>query len=396
MTSAEALHAVGTTGTSRAGRARVLFLHSTLSDPRGRKRILGLAPFFGHVIVAGFTRPGAGESTLDGEVVSLGEIGYGLGVRRALIMLRSIVRVAALLRRADVVYAFGLDVLLLARLAGAVRLRKVQVLEIADIRAVETDAGWLSTIIQRVTSWLVRPVKILVSTSERYIADYYHKIIDHRFEAEFVLPNRVPGNYAKRLPLRELSGDPQIRIGYFGGIRCERSIDILTKLIARGLGKFHLVVKGEWRLDNGRRDTLRSHPDATIHGPYRSPEGLPGVYSDVDIVWVGYPYVAYRGRLVCNRRWARTTRYYEALCFGRAMIGQDGTADGKAIGTGGFGPVIPLEEPEAAARVLSRIGWPDIQTWTNAVNSRPPETESFAEEHRRLAAAVNDACGSSR
>jgi succinoglycan biosynthesis protein ExoL len=124
-------------------------------------------------------------------------------------------------------------------------------------------------------------------------------------------------------------GPPWV-IGWFGTLRCVRSLEILSR-IADALGdRVSIHIRG-----------LPSHEDLTVQaieaacgqrdnmlygGPYASPRDLPAVYSKVHFAWC----VDYLDAGL-NSDWLLPNRLYEGGLMGALAIARNGTATARMV-----------------------------------------------------------------
>jgi succinoglycan biosynthesis protein ExoL len=118
---------------------------------------------------------------------------------------------------------------------------------------------------------------------------------------------------------------PPWRIGWFGMLRCGRSLDMLAELV-RGLdGAVEVVLRG--RIARQLLPAFDAVVASTRHlrflGPYRRPSDLGAIYGDVHFAWCVDFYEA-----GANSEWLLPNRLYEGGAYGAVAIARAGTATG--------------------------------------------------------------------
>jgi succinoglycan biosynthesis protein ExoL len=135
---------------------------------------------------------------------------------------------------------------------------------------------------------------------------------------------------------------PPWRIGWFGAIRCRKSLDILSALTRAADGGVEVVIRG--------RPSGASFPDfdkvmtdlprIRFAGPYRSPDDLPNIYGGVHFNWCIDYYESGQ-----NSAWLLPNRIYEGSLYGAVPIALAGVETGRWLAERNVGVVLndPVE-----------------------------------------------------
>src|SRR5262249_58869870 len=131
---------------------------------------------------------------------------------------------------------------------------------------------------------------------------------------------------------------PPWRIGWFGMIRCRKSLAILSSLAEVTGGAVQIVIRGQ---PAGAAfadfDTvLAGLPRVRYAGPYRNPTDLPSIYGDVHFNWA----IDYYER---GQNWLLPNRIYEGSLYGAVPIALAGAETGRWLAERGAGVI--LDEP---------------------------------------------------
>ena len=80
---------------------------------------------------------------------------------------------------------------------------------------------------------------------------------------------------------------PPWKVGWFGIIRCRKSLQLLTDLAMRSKGAVEIVIHGRPALDQipDFHDVISRTPGMCFAGAYKYPEDLPRIYQSVHFTW---------------------------------------------------------------------------------------------------------------
>jgi succinoglycan biosynthesis protein ExoL len=329
-------------------------------------------------------RAGLADPAAAGDVVPLGQTvdrHYGkrlprlaLGIARALTRWRD-------LRAADVVYVRNLDMALVAwasaRLAGS---RAPLVYEVLDIQRLMVRPDRVGRIARAVERWILGRSALLVVSSPDFVTRYFAPV--QGFAGPWhLLENKVMAHrlaeVAHRLERGRVAGPPWV-IGWFGTLRCRRSLTILAA-VARALGhSVRIVIAG--RLSEEDIDpqvfaaTLARHPNMTFRGPYANPGELPDIYGGVHFSWA----VDYLDDGL-NSDWLLPNRLYEGGLCGALTLARADTATGRYAEAEGLGWAFP--EPLEAS-VIAFLSTLDAGTYARMqAGLLACETGTFVDTH---------------
>lgn len=360
-----------------------LYLLPVPSQPRFHKRIVGLATAGIRGRALYFDRDYIPGSELPVPSCSLGHIRHGHYVARIASLLRAVPAVRAEIRGVGVVYAFGVDMTLLALMARGVRRGAAIVYESGDVFQF-THETVLSRVARRIERWVVGHVDLLVTVTPGLASDYYVRIQGADPAKILIVENKVRrGTSENTVRARRPQADPLV-IGRFGVIRDQRSWDILKTLVRAGSGRVRVKVRGVFLgIPDYQRD-LDENPELVYEGPYRNPEDLQDVYDGIDLTWV-----ADSSEGGVEARWAGCNRFYEACAFARPMIVYAHQAEGVAAAHYDVGLLIDMDEPEAAASRILAISDDDLSRWHVNMLAVPKSRYELSDEHDVLAARLS-------
>ena len=317
---------------------RVLYLVHDLSDPAVRRRVLMLQAGGAEVTLAGFRR---GENHLaDIEGVTPLELGATADARfaqRLVAVAGAAVRLARKLanaQRPDVILARNLEMLALASRAS-VHFGTVPIAyECLDVHRLMLRADPVGRVLRGAERHFSRKAGLVVTSSPAFV-EHYFKPLSGIHAPVHLLENRVLElDGGDTGPARTHPAGTPWRIGWFGAIRCRRSLDLLCAFTRRMEGRFEVVLRG--RPAYGEFDDfdgiVAREPFLHFEGPYRNPEDLPAIYAGVDFTWAIDFFE--EGQ---NSRWLLPNRLYEGCRHGALPIVLDGTETARLAARHGVG-----------------------------------------------------------
>lgn len=360
---------------------RILFLFQTIEHVRFRKRVRLLEEAGVTASVLYFERRSYPGEELSCQHKSLGIISHRNYLKRLLPFIKSSWLIRKWAKDNSFIYAFGLDMFLLAWVA-TLGYKKKLIYEVGDIREALIGSGLKNRMFRLLERFLVKRSELLVVTSEAYLSEYFSAIQDLENVSSFVMENKLVRGWFNEKNNHYFSSNrnDHITIGYFGVLRCARSWDILKTLAEEGQGAYRVYLRGVSRIIELKKEMGINHLEYA--GPYLVPDDLPEMYGKVDLVWACYPYQA-KGK--GNWQWAKTVRFYEACYFKKPLIVQAGTKDGQVVQDYDLGLVIDMNEGvEKVVKCLQDISWEDIARWKENLLKLPEEIYLHTDEHKRL------------
>lgn len=248
------------------------------------------------------------------------------------------------LAAAEIIYARNLDMLALARWAKGMSGSGARlVYECLDVHRLLSREDAVGAGLRAVEAALLRDVALVVVSSPAFVREYFDKRYPGRVRA-LLIENRLPNGfeYGSR-PAAQLSADTKLRIGWFGNLRCERSLSLLLDLAARFPDRVELTLRGEPAraavADFEARVSGRGN--VSFGGRYEWPKDLAEIYRDVHLVWAGDFHDA-----GANSKWLLPNRLYEGGYYGAPPLAPADCETGRWIEAHSFGFTLtePLEE----------------------------------------------------
>lgn len=323
----------------------LIFFGHDARDPAVQRRIAALGRAGAQV--RGFTMRRGGPLEAGWDNVDLGETRDAAFAHRigALVRARPILRAHRdTLRRGDIFYARNLDMLALAhwalKMSGA---RAKLVYECLDVHRFMTRADPLGASMRAAERALLADTALVVVSSPAFVRAYFD-VRHPGLTRTLLIENRLPWgfDYGPRPALAPVPSGP-LRIGWFGNLRCRRSLALLLALADRFPERVAISLRGapartelpEFEQRIAGRDNVR------FGGRYAWPGELAEIYGDVDLVWAGDFHDA-----GANSKWLLPNRLYEGGYYAAPPLAPSDSETGRWIEARGFGFTLPepLEE----------------------------------------------------
>ncbi|MER9890906.1 glycosyl transferase family 1 [Mesorhizobium sp. M0119] len=359
----------------------VLYLVHDVSDPAVRRRIIMLKAGGAQVTLAGFRRTASAVADVEGlQPIDLGPTRDGRFAQRLAAIMKAVVSTGSKLGsmpRPDLIIARNLEMLALARRARSAFQATVPIVyECLDIHRLllrDDPLGWAMRGAER---FLARDVKLLVTSSPAFIANYFKPFGQIAAPVE-LLENKYFEPAAASLDDRAAPENPVAppwRIGWFGALRCRRSLELLAEFSRRLDGRFEIVLRGRPALSEfpDFHGFVESEPWLSFGGPYRNPEDMAAIYREVHFSWA----IDFFEQGL-NSEWLLPNRLYEGCRFGAVPISMGNTETGRFLDRQGIGVLLPEATPEALEAAVGTMEQHRFETLRERVLARNPRIWSY-------------------
>ncbi|MBD8065223.1 glycosyl transferase family 1 [Devosia sp. PTR5] len=352
---------------------KVLYLVHNLADPAVARRVAMLRMGGAEVDLVGFRRADASLPDLKlANVVELGVTHDARMLHRLLATLqaRSGAPVwARQLPRPDVIVARNLEMLAIAN-----RLRTVWdeapalAYECLDLHRLILRQDRVGRALRAVERRLMAPVRLLLTSSPAFLTQHFDA---QDAPPALLVENKVfaPGHgEVGRNPALDGHFEP-LRIGWFGALRCEKSLVALSRLSSALGGKVEVELRGRPALTAFRdfHAGVQSAPHLHFGGGYRYPDDLPGLYSSVHFVWAIDFFE--EGQ---NSAWLLPNRLYEGCLNGAIPVALAGTETAAFIERLGIGIVLEDIAPHTLLDVFGNLTGERVRAMAEAVAAINP------------------------
>jgi hypothetical protein len=320
---------------------KILYLVPNLGDAAVERRIRMLQLGGAKVEIAGFRRADAPRPDLP--VDAMVELDVTHDARFAQ-------RLAATLRaslaarnwtkglsRPDVIIARSLEMLAVGnrvrQLWGAQPALAYESLDIHRLLLREDAIGQSMRAAERA---LAAQAGLLITSSPAFLANYFAL---QGGPPAMLVENKVldDGEERGRNPALAADADKPFRVGWFGALRCRKSLAALTALSEKLGGEVEVVLRGRPALTefDDFHGSVQSASHLQYVGPYRNPQDMAAIYSGVHFAWAIDFFE--EGQ---NSRWLLPNRIYEGCLHGAVPLALAGTETAAFIERLGIGVVL--------------------------------------------------------
>ena len=321
---------------------RILYLVHNLSDPAVGRRVAMFRQGGAEVEIAGFRRGDAPPPSLPLDtVVELDITHDGRMLHRLAATVGAAWRAPGWTRslgRPDVIVARNLEMLGVAnRLLGLWSNAPTLVYECLDIHRLMLRKDHIGHALRVLEQRLTRRVDLLITSSPAFMRHHFDR---HGAPPSLLVENKVFAPElaeAGRNPVLAGHHDP-IRIGWFGALRCSKSLAALDGLSRHFGGRVEVIMRGRPALTEFKDfyGIAAGSPHLEYGGPFHYPTDLAGMYSAAHFAWA----IDFFEEGL-NSSWLLPNRLYEGCLNGAIPIALTGTETAAFIERLGIGIVVP-------------------------------------------------------
>ncbi|HEX3574457.1 MAG TPA: glycosyl transferase family 1 [Rhodopila sp.] len=327
------------------------FVHD-LNDPAVHRRVRMLHAGGATVSLLGFYR-GDAPIEVDGAVpLALGRTGDARLWQRSAAVLGaalSIPRWRSRLSGADAILARQLETLVLATLARKLLAPAAPlVFECLDIHRLMGASGPVGRVLRGVERSMLSRCQRLVVSSPHFVREHFARVHQRLPQVTVVENKALAFEFSDPLPAepnhKAKPSSPPWRIGWFGVIRCARSLRILADLANACPGEVEIVIRGRVATSvlPDFDAVVAATPGLSFGGAYDRARDLPRLYGDVHFAWAVDFYEA-----GSNSDWLLPNRLYEAGLFGAVPIACRDVATGAWLAERGVGVLLEGDPTQA-------------------------------------------------
>jgi hypothetical protein len=328
---------------------RVAYFVHDLSDAAVAKRVRMLQHAGAEVCVIGFRRSAvAPESVHGAQAFDLGRTFDGrLGQRVACVLRSGLARsrYRSAVAGADAILARNLEMLVLGdivRRSCAPDARLAY--ECLDIHRAMLGDGLASSALRALERSLLKRTNLLLLSSPAHLYEYFERRqrLTRDIGAPVLLVENKVLDFDGAPPIPRRPEVPPWTIGWFGVLRCRKSLQLLLELARRNIGRLEVLIAGrpsEREFSDFSR-CASALPNVTYRGPYR-PDELPELYGKVHFTWA----IDYFEE-GANSAWLLPNRLYEGGLSGAVPIALRSTECGRWLQQRSLGVLVddPVED----------------------------------------------------
>jgi succinoglycan biosynthesis protein ExoL len=367
---------------------KLIFFGHDSNEPAVRRRIEALSRAGAEVLGMTMRRgPAAPTSWQNVELGQTTDQAYAKRIGALVNALPKALKHGHALRAAEIFYARNLDMLALAVAVKTLSGSKARVVyECLDIHRLMTRNDMVGTVMRGAEGFLLRRTSLLTVSAPAFLREYFERRHPGAYRS-FLIENRMPAGRAypprPHYPKRR---DGLTVIGWFGNLRCARSMKLLRALAIQFPDRVRVVMRGyPSRADIPDFDAqVRDLPNFSYGGRYAWPEDLPAVYNEVDVVWAGDFHDP-----GANSRWLLPNRIYEGGYFAVPPIAPADSETGRWIRARDFGFTLPEPLEETLPDLIGDLTQDQIARYRDVLLSAP--TDSFVQPETEMQALLKAA-----
>jgi succinoglycan biosynthesis protein ExoL len=339
---------------------RVLYFVHDLADPAVRRRVMMLEAGGAIVTLAGFRRlPGLPAELERLQPIDLGRTADGKFVQRLKAVAAAAVALGPKLKRVsrpDVIIGRNLEMLALAVRARSLFSAEIPIVyECLDIHRLMLGENSVSRSMRSAERALGRKASLLLTSSPAFVREYFRRF--EQIDAPVtLLQNKVlelvekPSSFDVHPALP--AADEPWAIGWFGALRCRKSLGLLAEFTRRMEGRFEVVLRGRpaYSEFSGFDGFVTAEPFMRFEGAYKNPEDLPGIYGTVHFAWA----IDFFEEGL-NSNWLLPNRLFEGCRYGAVPVAMRRTETGRFLSDRHMGFLIDDASPRALAECLGSI-----------------------------------------
>ncbi len=319
------------------------FVHD-LSDPAVSRRVRMLQAGGAEVALFGFRRNSEPASTIAGTTaVDLGRTHDLRLASRAASVVGALFGVRAWsksLAGADAILARNLEMLLLARAARKVAAPEATLnYELLDVHRLLVRRSVVGAGLRAIEGDLLGDTDLALVSSPAFVAEYF-EAWSRPIRRTLVVENKVFELGPSDMRCRDArAAGPPWRVGWYGMIRCQRSLDLLCALARDAEGLVQIDIRGRptYGAFNDFNAQVANVSNLTFGGPYR-PDDIADLYGAAHFTWA----IDFFEEGL-NSSWLLPNRLYEGQLFGAVPIALKQVETGRWLARHGAG--LLLDDP---------------------------------------------------
>jgi len=360
----------------------VLYLVHDLSDPAVRRRVIMMQAGGATVTVAGFSRSRERVTEIAAVVpVDLGRTSDGRFAQRLAAVARAAWTLGSSLKgvaRPDLIIGRNLEMLALANRAKTLFAGDVPIVyECLDIHRLLLRQDLTGKALRFVERMLGNNAQLLITSSPAFVRQYFAPFGQMNLPVELV-ENKVlelvpQETQAMSHADKSDKGEPW-KIGWFGALRCRRSLALLSAFSRKMDGRIEIVLRGRPAYSEFEDFDrfVADEPFMRFHGAYANPEDLQKIYDEVHFSWAVDFFE--EGQ---NSDWLLPNRLYEGCRYGSVPIAMQGTETSLFLKARGIG--FSLSEPtvDALSGLFDQLDEERYESARQKVKAQERETWVF-------------------
>lgn len=303
---------------------KIVFIINSISNPRCIKRVNEFVDNGYNVVIYAFSRNESMHNQLKVDIKIVDSFSNDLSYSKRLPKLfRSIKKVVLTHRKDNVLYyLFALDVAMIFRICC----RTSYIYEESDLQHTYISNTYVRNGMEWIDKQIIKKSLLSVFTSDGFIRYHFR---DKRPENVYLIENKLDQNVQKLHFCNKHKFDKNnLSIGFVGSPRYE-SLYSFIDIFCKNFPSYTFHIYGA--PVNEKLKTYTKYNNCVLHGYFRTPDDLPSIYSNIDLVVSTYD------TKYDNVRYAEPNKLYEAIYFETPIIVSSNTFLAEKVNNLGIG-----------------------------------------------------------
>lgn len=355
----------------------VLYLVHDLCDPAVSRRVAMLRAGGAMVTLAGFRRSEAVPDFGGIAPIDLGTTGDRAFAQRLVAVARAAMMLGEKLgpiAKPDIIIGRNLEMLALANRARALTGAEIPVVyECLDIHRLLLNQGAVGKVMRGAEKFFGRSAALVLTSSPAFVRDYFEAYGQVRAPVVLLQNKMLDFSHAPAAPASQplpRQGEPW-KIGWFGALRCRKSLELLAAFTRTMQGRFEIVLRG--RPAHVEFDDfdgfVAAEPHMRFEGVYRNPRDLASIYGEVHFSWA----IDFFEEGL-NSSWLLPNRLYEGCRFGAVPIAIKGTETARFLADRRLGLLLDAPSVDSLAALLGNLDAEGYVALRNRITAQDPGT----------------------
>lgn len=325
---------------------RIVFITSTLSQPRVIKRIKSIYNAGFEVKVYGFDRNVYNCNSLpkDIESIKLGDLKDGEGYFGKIKSFRKAVDyIIDKEGKNDVIfYSFALIPTFFLKKKNV-----KYVYELSDLLYGYPRFNSIRPILKYIEKGIIRKSHLTVMTSEGFRDYLFGKNAPQNI---IIQPNKLNSYFkCQNRPAAKMPDIHHLKFGYVGAVRYKETVLRFAKIIGKDFPMHEFHFFGDSVFVKAFQEETKDYSNVFYHGQFKNPDDLSSIYSLLDIVVACYETES------LNERIAEPNKLYESIYFGKPIIVSTNSFLEKKMSKMGCGYSIDAYDDDAIRNLVRDI-----------------------------------------
>jgi succinoglycan biosynthesis protein ExoL len=362
---------------------KIAYLVHDLNDPAVFRRVQMLLTADVEVTLLGFSRGNPPRMVGTLTPICLGQTESGRFLQRIGAVLRAGLqspRWRSALAGVDVVMARQLETLILAARARDLIAPNARLIyECLDVHRLLVDPGFKGRLMRLLEGRLLRRCQGLIVSSPEFVRSHFALRYRDLPAVELIENKVLAGEVANSKQTRGhgCPAEPPWRIGWFGVIRCRRSLDLLAALAQSQRGAVEVIIRGRIARDviPDFDAIVEATPGLCYLGPYDRRSELGSIYREVHFAWAVDYFEA-----GANSDWLLPNRIYEGGLFGAVPIARSGCATAAWLRQNCIGVALAGDPQTALTEFFEALNPAEYDRLASQVQALPLETFLYTDK----------------